>query len=67
MKRWRRWYGRTKAEVGQATGDRRVEAEGVAEAATGKRPSKQAVQRELDITRREHHDVEPLRAPDVER
>jgi len=67
MKRLRQKYGHAKEEVGNWTGDRRVEAEGAAEAATGERPNADAVNLELDATRRKHHDVEPLRAPDAER
>ena len=71
MGRWtrrlRQKYGHAKEEIGSWTGDRRVEAEGAAEAASGERPSADAVKRELEATRREHHDVEPVRAPEAER
>ena len=65
-RRLRQKYGRAKEDVGRWTGDRRVEAEGAAEAARGERPDAEAVDLELDATRREHRDVKPLRAPDVE-
>ena len=64
--RWRRKYGEAKEEVGNWTGDRRVEAEGAAEAATGKRPTPDAVDLEYEATRRKHHDIEPVRAPEAD-
>jgi len=64
---WRRWFGRAERLVGEATGDRRVEARGAAEAATGKAANDDIVERELEATRRQHKDIPRVRPPDSAR
>ena len=49
--------GKVKEEVGWATGDREVEAEGQAEQATGHDPGPGEVEEEKEEVRREHGDL----------
>ena len=59
-KRWfNRWKGRIKREIGEATGDRHVEAKGEAEAVTGRSPDDETVDAALHHVRHRHGDIEP--------
>jgi uncharacterized protein YjbJ (UPF0337 family) len=52
-----RWKGRVKREVGEATGDRRVEAKGTVEARTGTEPDDEGLGRAEQAVRRKHRDT----------
>ena len=54
---FRRWKGRVERAVGDATGDRRVEATGAEEALSGEYPDQLAVVRALGEVRQAHGDV----------
>jgi uncharacterized protein YjbJ (UPF0337 family) len=54
---WIRWRGRVKREIGEATGDRRVEAEGAIEASLGRAPDPRELDRAERAVRRRHGDI----------
>jgi uncharacterized protein YjbJ (UPF0337 family) len=56
-----RWKGRVKREVGDATGDRRVEAEGAVEQLSGREPDAHLLDRAEHAVRRKHGDISPDR------
>lgn len=58
-RRSKRLKGRVKREVGEATGDRHVEAEGVVEARSGEEPDESTLARAEQDVRRKHGDVPP--------
>jgi uncharacterized protein YjbJ (UPF0337 family) len=56
-----RWKGRVKREVGDATGDRRVEAAGAVEELAGREPDAPTLDRAHEAVRRKHGDTTPDR------
>ena len=52
-----RWKGRVKREIGEATGDRHVEAKGAVEARTGDTPDDATLGRAEHVVRRKHGDI----------
>ena len=52
-----RWKGRVKREIGEATGDRRVEAKGAVEAGTGGKPDDATLGNAEHVVRRKHGDI----------
>jgi uncharacterized protein YjbJ (UPF0337 family) len=53
----RKWIGRIRREVGEATGDRGVEAKGAVESRTGQTPSSHSLDRVTRRIRKKHGDV----------
>ena len=58
---WKRLFGRVKREVGEATGDRKVEAKGATQALTGQKPDDDVVIHVEEAMRRKHGDIPPTR------
>jgi uncharacterized protein YjbJ (UPF0337 family) len=58
------WKGRVKREVGEATGDRRVEAEGAIETLGGRKADPGTVDAATEDIRAKHGDVLPDRGPE---
>jgi uncharacterized protein YjbJ (UPF0337 family) len=54
-----RWKGRVKRGVGDATGDRRVEAVGAVEELAGREPDDSTLERAEQAVRRKHGDTTP--------
>jgi hypothetical protein len=54
---WSRWFGNVEREVGEATGDRIVEARGAAREDKGRAPDGDELDRSVDDVRVKHGDV----------
>jgi uncharacterized protein YjbJ (UPF0337 family) len=54
-----RWKGRVKRGVGDATGDRRVEATGAIEELAGREPDGRTLERAEQAVREQHGDTRP--------
>jgi hypothetical protein len=54
---WSRWFGKVEREVGEATGDRTVEARGAVREHKGATPAEHEVDRSVDDVRVKHGDV----------
>ncbi len=62
-RRFTRWKGRIVQEVGDVTGDRRVEAKGDIERNTGREPDEHTLDYSMRRVRRRHGDTTVIKKP----